>query len=115
MAIHTAIFNLLDENSGNGGNGLDTWTDFQVGTDSNADKIDVSSLLIGYQQGTDLSAFISIGKTDDGKAVVQIDRDGTADGFQSADLLVLQTQTVATQQDQIDLLNQLIANQQIIG
>ncbi|MFV5310960.1 Ig-like domain-containing protein [Acinetobacter schindleri] len=114
----TVIFDVLDLSHDNGGNGIDTWTDFHLTTsltDENADKIDVSSLLVGYEQGDDLKEFVSIGKTADGKAIVQIDRDGKADEFQKTDLLVLENQTVATQQAQLDLLNQLIANQQLIG
>ncbi|WP_167539042.1 type I secretion C-terminal target domain-containing protein [Acinetobacter schindleri] len=114
----TVIFDVLDLSHNNGGNGIDTWTDFHLTTsltDENADKIDVSSLLVGYEQGDDLKEFVSIGKTADGKAIVQIDRDGKADEFQKTDLLVLENQTVATQQAQLDLLNQLIANQQLIG
>lgn len=102
----------------NGGNGIDTWTGFHLTTsltDENADKIDVSSLLLGYKQADDLKEFVSIGKTVDGKAIGQIDRDGKADEFQKTDLLVLENQTIATQQAQLDLLNQLIANQQLIG
>ncbi|MCU4324002.1 BapA/Bap/LapF family large adhesin [Acinetobacter schindleri] len=114
----TVIFDVLDLSHNNGGNGIDTWTDFHLTTsltDENADKIDVSSLLVGYEQGDDLKEFVSIGKTADGKAIVQIDRDGKADEFQKTDLLVLENQTVATQQAQLDLLNQLIENQQLIG
>ncbi len=113
----TLIFDVLEgaENDATGGNGLDTWTDFQLGTDSNADKIDISSLLIDYEKDGDLREFISIGKTAKGEPVVQIDRDGAADQFEMTDLLVLQNHTVSTQQDQLDLLNQLIANQQIMG
>ena len=40
----TLIYKLLDATSSNGGNGVDTWTDFRVGnvsTDLNADKIDI--------------------------------------------------------------------------
>ncbi|WP_347463745.1 SwmB domain-containing protein [Acinetobacter thermotolerans] len=116
----TAIYELLagHETTKDGGNGTDVWADFTLGNplkNIHADKIDISSLLIGYEQGSDLKEFISIGEID-GKAVVQIDRDGKSnDGFEFTDLLVLQNQTVTTQQDQIDLLNQLIANHQIIG
>src|SRR5699024_1742582 len=47
----TLFYELLDENDALGGNGTDTWTDFQVGDvdvlDDAADQIDISALLDG--------------------------------------------------------------------
>ncbi|WP_347455732.1 BapA/Bap/LapF family large adhesin [Acinetobacter thermotolerans] len=107
---------------------LDIWTDFKIGDtrqtiegkvntnyDANADKIDISELLIGYQEGDDLNNYISVSSNDKGQAVIKIDRDGQGDDFHAEDLLVLQNHMVNTELEIAELLNQLLTNQQIIG
>ena len=85
----TAIYYLLDNADATGGNGTDTWTDFELG--STGDKIDISALLDGLQTSANIGDYISVATNADGKAVITIDRDGAADTeFTSkSDLLVL--------------------------
>lgn len=109
------IFNLLNAADANGGNGKDTWTDFQTGAVK--DVIDVSALL--KDQGansTNIGEYLSVKKVGN-DTVISIDRDGKAGDTDAAgkevagryhdtELLVLQNQTV----DLLSLLN----NNQII-
>ena len=103
------IFNLLDAADVAGGNGKDTWSDFRVGTsatDVNADKFDISALLIGANE-QNINEFISL-TTNNGQTVVTIDRDGKADAYQSTELLSIGIQNT-------DLtLEKLLQNGQII-
>ena len=105
------VFNLLNESDATGGNGTDLWTDFHLGdieTDSNADKIDVSALLLG--SSTDLRDYISITEDGKGNAVLSIDRDGSAHDktYDSTELLILHGVSKTD-----DLLDQLINNGQL--
>ncbi|MDM1737476.1 type I secretion C-terminal target domain-containing protein [Acinetobacter towneri] len=89
----TLYFEALDNTTstgGTGGNGKDTWTDFEVGVAG--DKINISELLVDFDG--DLEHYLAIRKeTDiDGKTdtIISIDRDGTAHNkYQSTDLVVL--------------------------
>ena len=83
----TAIYYLLDNADATGGNGTDTWTDFELGAD--ADKIDISALLDGLQTSANIGDYISVETNADGKAVISIDRDGASIGFSASDLLIL--------------------------
>ena len=83
----TAIYYLLDNADATGGNGTDTWTDFELGAD--ADKIDISALLDGLQTSANIGDYISVETNADGKAVISIDRDGASNGFSASDLLIL--------------------------
>ena len=83
----TAIYYLLDNADATGGNGTDTWTDFELGAD--ADKIDISALLDGLQTSANIGDYISVETNADGKAVINIDRDGASNGFSASDLLIL--------------------------
>ena len=90
----TAIYYLLDNADATGGNGTDTWTDFELGAD--ADKIDISALLDGLQTSANIGDYISVETNADGKAVISIDRDGASNGFSASDLLILdRTPTLA--------------------
>ncbi|RXS90206.1 calcium-binding protein, partial [Acinetobacter junii] len=84
----TVIFNLLSNNA-TGGNDSDTWTDFEVGL--NADKIDVSSLLIGFNGSEDLTTvdqFLSV--VDTGSDIkILLDRDGSGGSYNDTLLLTL--------------------------
>lgn len=90
----TAIYTVLSANDKTGGNGVDSWTDFKAGnpaSNTNADVIDLSDLLIGY--GGDgslgsLSGFLST-STQGSNTVLNIDRDGSASAFNSTALLSL--------------------------
>ena len=83
----TLIYNTLTAASvtnATGGNttagGVDVWTDFHVGntaTDDQADKIDLSNLLIGSQTNLTIGQYVSV-SYDAGTqtATISVDRDG---------------------------------------
>jgi VCBS repeat-containing protein len=83
----TLIYNTLtaasvtDATGGNTtGGGVDVWTDFHVGdtaTDDQADKIDLSNLLIGSQSNLTIGQYVSV-SYDAGTqtATISVDRDG---------------------------------------
>ncbi len=95
----TLVYHLLNSADATGGNGTDTWTDFQLG--STGDKIDVTDLLDSSTTYSTTSTdanyignYISVstvtntdGTTD---TVVSIDRDGTAGTtYTSTELITL--------------------------
>ncbi|WP_018679176.1 calcium-binding protein, partial [Acinetobacter tjernbergiae] len=85
------IFNLINNANNSAGNGFDTWYDFTIGDtllNLNADKIDVSSLLIGYTKDQSLDAYLDL-YTQNGNTVLSIDRDGTQTTYTSENLLLL--------------------------
>ncbi|MEG0197994.1 MAG: type I secretion C-terminal target domain-containing protein, partial [Acinetobacter sp.] len=105
----TALFELLDNLDARGGNGTDTWNDFTLGnvnTNTEADKINIASLLDGHQTEANLGDYLSVSfnGTD---TVIRIDRDGGGTAFTGkVDLLILKNVDTNLQ----DLLN----NDQII-
>ena len=108
----TLIFNVLDQLDATGGNGLDTWADFNIGL--NADVIDVSALLVD-QNITDISKYISVSFKDQ-NTIVSIDRDGQsyeadgvtakADQYEATELLILQNTNIS--------LDDLLKNNQLL-
>ncbi|WP_179997959.1 BapA/Bap/LapF family large adhesin, partial [Acinetobacter sp. YH12239] len=105
------IFNLLDDADATGGNGFDTWSDFEAGVD----VIDVSQLFVDANTSTTfstdstdqvadiLSKYITVKDS-----VISIDRDGEGTQFEATQLLNIGPQNV-------DLtLEQLLQNGQII-
>nr|WP_139852301.1 BapA/Bap/LapF family large adhesin [Acinetobacter pullicarnis] len=85
------ILNKSDANSGgNGGNGLDTWTDFNA---TEGDKIDISKLLDGNQNANNIGDYVSY---EDG--VLKIDRNGKADS-------IGQPEGSSGQSNYVDLIN----------
>ena len=109
----TVMFQVLDgeESDNAGGNGTDTWLDFHLGnttTDDQADKIDISDLLVNYSgdgSAASLSDYLSV-NSDGTDTTIRIDRDGAGDQYQSTDLVVLKGVDTT--------LTELITNQQII-
>ncbi|MNG85169.1 Bifunctional hemolysin/adenylate cyclase precursor [compost metagenome] len=105
----TALFELLDKLDVKGGNGTDTWNDFTLGNvniNTEADKINIASLLDGHQTKANLGDYLSVSfnGTD---TVIRIDRDGGGTAFAGkVDLLILKNVDTNLQ----DLLN----NDQII-
>lgn len=84
----TLVYHLLATADSTGGNGHDTWTDFNV---AQGDKIDVSELLIGWNDSTsNVNDFVSVNHTTDGNTVLSIDRDGSGTAFSSAQLVTLE-------------------------
>ncbi|WP_272947538.1 Ig-like domain-containing protein [Pantoea sp. A4] len=84
----TLVYHLLSSADATGGNGHDTWTDFSV---ANGDKIDVSNLLIGWNDSTsNINDFVKVDHTSDGNTVLSIDRDGTGTAYSSTQLITLE-------------------------
>lgn len=105
----TLYFEALDNTTltgGTGGNGTDTWIDFEVGVAG--DKIDISDLLVNYSgdgSAASLSDYLSV-NSDGTDTTIRIDRDGAGGQYQSTDLVVLKGVDTT--------LTELITNQQII-
>ncbi|MFV5386121.1 type I secretion C-terminal target domain-containing protein, partial [Acinetobacter junii] len=104
----TVIFHIIDNTSNNAGNGLDTWSDFTIGNiqlNSNADKIDISSLLIGYTSDQFIGDFLNL-YSQNGNTTLSIDRDGAQNTYNSENILILSKVNVD--------LSTLLENQQLI-
>ncbi|MDF3346786.1 biofilm-associated Ig-like repeat protein Blp1 [Acinetobacter pittii] len=104
----TILFQLLNSQDTTGGNGHDTVLDFtlgDVGTDAQADKIDLSELLIDYSKDVStLAKFITV-EQDAGNTTISVDRDGEGAMFSSVSLITL-NQVNTT-------LDELLNNQQL--
>ncbi|QVR68786.1 biofilm-associated Ig-like repeat protein Blp1 [Acinetobacter sp. BHS4] len=102
------LFQLLNSQDATGGNGHDTVLDFtlgEVGTDAQADKIDLSELLIDYSKDVStLAKFITV-EQDAGNTTISLDRDGEGAMFSSVSLITL-NQVNTT-------LDELLNNQQL--
>ncbi|MBJ9577470.1 biofilm-associated Ig-like repeat protein Blp1 [Acinetobacter baumannii] len=105
----TILFQLLNSQDATGGNGHDTVLDFTLGdirTNLQADKIDLSELLIDYSKDVSaLAKFITV-EQDAGNTNISLDRDGEGTMFNRVSLLTL-NQVNTT-------LDELLNNQQII-
>ncbi|MCU4529586.1 biofilm-associated Ig-like repeat protein Blp1 [Acinetobacter sp. P1(2023)] len=105
----TIVFQLLNSQDATGGNGDDTVLDFTLGdirTNLQADKIDLSELLIDYSKDVSaLAKFITV-EQDAGNTTISLDRDGEGTMFNRVSLLTL-NQVNTT-------LDELLNNQQII-
>ncbi|MFV5556144.1 Ig-like domain-containing protein [Acinetobacter baumannii] len=103
------LFQLLNSQDATGWNGHDTVLDFTLGdirTNLQADKIDLSELLIDYSRDVSaLAKFITV-EQDAGNTTISLDRDGEGTMFNSVSLLTL-NQVNTT-------LDELLNNQQII-
>ncbi|NUF23807.1 BapA prefix-like domain-containing protein, partial [Acinetobacter oleivorans] len=88
----TILFQLLNGQDATGGNGHDTVLDFTLGdvrTDLQADKIDLSELLIDYSKDVStLAKFITV-EQDAGNTTISLDRDGEGTMFSSVSLITL--------------------------
>ncbi|MEO9301511.1 biofilm-associated Ig-like repeat protein Blp1 [Acinetobacter pittii] len=104
----TILFKLLNSQDATGGNGHDTVLDFTLGdvrTDLQADKIDLSELLIDYSKDVStLAKFITV-EQDAGSTTISLDRDGVGSMFSSVSLITL-NQVNTT-------LDELLNNQQL--
>ncbi|MFW1973037.1 BapA/Bap/LapF family large adhesin [Acinetobacter bereziniae] len=117
--------------SASGGNGTDHWTDFHAGnvnTDTNADVIDISDLLIGFNSAnitTDLTASANylknyLGVRVDGNNVtLTLDRDGAGTTYTGkTDLLQLdnlaQSGAAFNGKTEDDILKLLLQNHQLV-
>ncbi|WP_336030237.1 biofilm-associated Ig-like repeat protein Blp1 [Acinetobacter pittii] len=104
----TILFQLLNSQDAAGGNGHDTVLDFTLGdlrTDLQADKIDLSELLIDYSKDVStLAKFITV-EQDAGNTTISLDRDGEGTMFSNVSLITL-NQVNTT-------LDELLNNQQL--
>ncbi len=104
----TILFQLLNSQDATGGNGHDTVLDFtlgEVGIDAQADKIDLSELLIDYSKDVStLAKFITV-EQGAGNTTISLDRDGEGTMFSSMSLITL-NQVNTT-------LDELLNNQQL--
>jgi len=104
----TLLYHVIDGKDGTGGNGHDFVNGFTVadyfGSNTNADRIDLASLLIDYH-GVAIHDYLKTSY--DGKSTtLYIDRDGKGGSFQSTALVTLNNVEVG--------LDELLANHQII-
>ncbi|WP_277977771.1 Ig-like domain-containing protein [Pantoea endophytica] len=92
----TLVYHLLASADATGGNGHDTWTDFNV---AQGDKVDVSNLLIGWNDSTsNINDFVKVDHTSDGNTVLSIDRDGTGTGYSTTQLITLEGVNVSLEE-----------------
>ena len=107
--------NVVNATGGNTtGGGVDTWTDFHLGnvaTDSQADKIDISNLLLGTPNSLTIGSYVSVNyDASTQSATISVDRDGLGLTYSSTQLLTIHldhpTATLT--------LNDLLNNGQII-
>ncbi|HBZ14643.1 MAG TPA: Ig-like domain repeat protein, partial [Pantoea sp.] len=92
----TLVYHLLASADATGGNGHDTWTDFNV---AQGDKIDVSNLLIGWNDSTsNINDFVKVDHTSDGNTVLSIDRDGSGTGYSATQLITLEGVNVSLEE-----------------
>ncbi|MBP1492689.1 type I secretion C-terminal target domain-containing protein [Acinetobacter nosocomialis] len=112
----TLIYNTLTAasvNSPTGGNttagGKDTWTDFHVGnttTDSQADKIDISNLLLTHPNSLTIGQYVSVSyDAATQNATISVDRDGLGLTYSSTQLLTIHLDQARTSLTLNDLLN----------
>ncbi|WP_430795034.1 biofilm-associated Ig-like repeat protein Blp1 [Acinetobacter calcoaceticus] len=105
----TILFQLLNSQDATGGNGHDTVLDFTLGdvrTDLQADKIDLSELLIDYSKDVStLAKFITV-EQDAGNTTISLDRDGEGTKFSSISLITLNHVNTT--------LDELLNNQQLV-
>ena len=92
----TLVYHLLNSADAVGGNGHDSWTDFSV---ADGDKIDVSSLLVGWNDNSsNVNDFVKVDHTADGNTVLSIDRDGAGTAYSSTQLVTLEGVNVSLEE-----------------
>ncbi|MEZ3500634.1 Ig-like domain-containing protein [Pantoea sp. KPR_PJ] len=91
----TLVYHLLNSADAVGGNGQDTWTDFSV---ADGDKVDISDLLIGWNDSSNVNDFVKVDHTADGNTVLSIDRDGTGTAYSSTQLITLEGVNVSLEE-----------------
>ncbi|WP_171456345.1 BapA/Bap/LapF family large adhesin, partial [Acinetobacter haemolyticus] len=99
----TVIFDLLDNADALGGNGHDTWTDFNL---AEGDKIDITELLAGQTvDGDNIGQFVTVTQVGN-DTVISVDRDGGGSSFNATELLTLKNTDVT--------LEDLLQNNQLL-
>ncbi|QIO06129.1 BapA/Bap/LapF family large adhesin [Acinetobacter shaoyimingii] len=110
----TVIFDILNRSHENGGNGFDTWTDFNVG--ANSDKVDISGLLTNYDTSKNIYDYVYVYKSG-ADLIISIDRDGVGQDYAQTDLVKLTgvaNHASFTSSNEQQILDLLLSNQQII-
>ncbi|UOH17076.1 BapA/Bap/LapF family large adhesin [Acinetobacter sp. NyZ410] len=125
------VYHVLESASASGGNGVDHWTDFHSGnvnTDTNADIIDISDLLIGFNS-TNITADLTASanylknylgvRVDGNNVTLTLDRDGAGTTYTGkTDLLQLdnlaQSGAAFNGKTEDDILKLLLQNHQLV-
>ena len=105
LGTDTIIYNLLASNDSTGGNGTDTWIDYD-----SQDKIQFSNDFFAglLEDRSNLTSYISVVTNGNGDSVLRVDRDGaTVNTYSPTSLLVIKGQSTLT-------LDDLLNNDQII-
>jgi Ca2+-binding RTX toxin-like protein len=77
----------------NPSDGVDRITDFEKGTTGNpTDKIDVSNVLVGFEEGENIADFIRLVGDGKGNTLVQLDANGAAGGHAYSTVFVIEGQ-----------------------
>ncbi|MGT2572012.1 type I secretion C-terminal target domain-containing protein, partial [Acinetobacter ursingii] len=102
----TIMYDVLKVADATGGNGTDTWVDYEAN-----DKIKFSSDFFDglLADKSNISDYITVEDDVNGNAVIKVDRDGTAGNFTMSDLIVVENKAG------LDLQELLNHNQIIIG
>ena len=80
-----------------GGHGLDTWSDFNL---DEGDQINISKLLVDWDQSSKISDFIRIEKM--GMDIkLNIDRDGRSNNYSETQLMILKNQSTISELDDL--------------
>ncbi|WP_445346082.1 BapA/Bap/LapF family prefix-like domain-containing protein [Acinetobacter bohemicus] len=100
----TLIYNVLNNADAKGGNGTDTWVDYEAN-----DKIEFGT---GFFDGlladkSNIGDYITVADDVNGNAVIKVDRDGVGVNYTTSDLLIIENKAGLDLQD-------LLNNQQII-
>ncbi|MFP5083991.1 beta strand repeat-containing protein, partial [Acinetobacter pittii] len=110
----TLIYNVLTTaTNATGGNtttgNVDVWTDFHVGntaTDTQADKIDISNLLLGNPNSLTIGQYVSVSYDPATQnATISVDRDGLGLTYSNTQLLTIHLDESRTSLTLNDLLN----------
>nr|WP_215904398.1 cadherin-like domain-containing protein [Acinetobacter bereziniae] len=105
LGTDTLIYNVLSSNDSTGGNGKDTWIDYD-----SQDKIQFGSGFFAglFADHSNLEKYISVVSDGNGNSVIRVDRDGAGvNTYGPSNLLVIKGQPMLT-------LDDLLKNEQII-
>ncbi|UOG18248.1 BapA prefix-like domain-containing protein [Acinetobacter sp. PK01] len=100
----TIMYDVLNAADAKGGNGTDTWVDYEAN-----DKIEFAADFFDglLADKSNIGDYITVVTDGNGNAVIQVDRDGSAVTHTMSDLLIVENQAGLSLQDLIDN-NQLV-------
>ena len=100
----TIMYDVLNAADAKGGNGTDTWVDYEAN-----DKIEFAADFFDglLADKSNIGDYITVVTDGNGNAVIQVDRDGSAATHTMSDLLIVENQAGLSLQDLIDN-NQLV-------